>query len=173
VTTSIVTVDGNASIVVMGPLVTTSGSSSGGGSGGTPGASGSDNFADATIIPATCSPATQSLVNTGSNVGYTKETNEPLANANYQKTVWFKFTAPSTTSYRLSTVGSNFDTLLVVFSGTSFADLVSLAFDDDSGGGTASLLNVNLTSGQQYYIQVAGYNGASGNYTLTTSYTCA
>ena len=167
VATSIVTVNGNASIVVMGPLAAISGAG-----GGTPGAAGSDNFSDATIIPATCSPATQSLVNTGSNVGYTKETNEPPTGGTYQKTAWFKFTAPSTTSYNFKTVGSNFDTLLTVFSGTSFANLVALASDDDSGGSTTSLLNVNLTAGQQYYIQVAGFNGASGNYTLTTSYTC-
>ena len=165
VTTSTVAVDDNASIAIMGPLVTSSG-------GGTPGASGSDNFADATNIPATCSPATQSLVNTGSNVGYTKEINETATTAVYQKTVWFKFTAPSTTSYNIKTVGSNFDTLLVVFSGTSLGTLVILASDDDSGGNSTSMLNVNLTSGQQYYIQVAGYNGASGNYILTTSYTC-
>ena len=165
VTTSTVAVDDNASIAIMGPLVTSSG-------GGTPGASGSDNFADATNIPATCSPATQSLVNSGSSVGFTKEINEPPASTVYQKTVWFKFTAPSTTSYNIKTVGSNFDTLLVVFSGTSFANLVLLASDDDSGGNTTSMLNVNLTAGQQYYIQISGYNGASGNYILTTSYTC-
>ena len=168
VTTSIVAVDGNASIVVMGPLIAIDSSSGG----GTPGAAGSDNFSNATNIPATCSPATQSLVNTGSNVGYTKETNEPPTSGVYQKTAWFKFTAPSTTSYNFKTVGSNFDTLLVVFSGTSFANLVLLASDDDAGGGGTSLLNVNLTSGQQYYIQVSGYSGANGNYTLTTSYTC-
>lgn len=167
VTTSIVAVDGNASIVVMGQLVTTSTFD-----GGTPGASGSDNFSNATIIPATCSPATQSLVNTGSNVGYTKEANELPTNTIYQKTVWFKFTAPSTTSYNFKTVGSSFDTLLAVFSGTILTNLVLLASDDDSGGSNTSLLNVNLTSGQQYYIQVSGYDGASGNYTLTTSYTC-
>ena len=188
VTTSTVAISGNASIVVMGPLVTSStftavASSasivvmgplvtSAGGGGGTPGASGSDNFADATMIPATCSPATQSLVNTGSNVGFTKEANEPPASTNYQKTAWFKFTAPSTTSYNIKTVGSNFDTLLAVFSGTTLANLVLLASDDDSGGNTTSLLNISLTSGQQYYIQVSGYNGASGNYILTTSYTC-
>ena len=166
VTTSIVTVDGNASIVIMGPLVADSID------GGTPGAAGSDNFSTATVIPATCSPATQSLVNTGSNVGYTKELNEPPTSPSFQKTVWFKFTAPSTTSYIFKTVGSNFDTLLVVFSGTSFANLVLLVSDDDSGGGGTSLINVNLTSGQQYYIQVSGYDGASGDYILTTSYTC-
>jgi len=169
VTTSIVTADGNASIVVMGPLVTTSGND---GSGGTPGVAGSNTFSTATVIPANCSPATQSLVNSGSNVGYTKEANEPPTSSIYQQTAWFKFTAPSTTSYNFSTVGSNFDTLLVVFSGTSFANLVLLASDDDSGGSATSLLNVNLTSGQQYYIQVSGYNSSSGNYTLTTSYTC-
>ena len=168
VTTSIVAVDGNASIVIMGPVAATDSS----GGGGTPGAAGSDNFSTATIIPATCSPATQSLVNTGSNVGYTKETGELPTSTIYQKTVWFKFTAPSTTSYNFKTVGSNFDTLLVVFSGTSFANLAVLASDDDSGGGGTSMLNVNLTSGQQYYIQVSGYNTSSGNYTLTTSYTC-
>ena len=173
VTTSTVAVDGNASIVVMGPLVTTSGSSvGGGGGGGTPGAAGSDNFSTATIIPASCSPATQSLVNTGSNVGYTKEASEPPISTVYQKTVWFKFTAPSTVSYRVHTIGSNFDTLLTVFSGTTFANLTVLASDDDSGGSGTSSLNVSLTSGQQYYIQVAGYNGASGNYTLTIAYTC-
>lgn len=165
VTTSTVAISSNASIVVMGPMVISGG-------GGTPGAPGSDNFADATNIPATCSPATQSLVNSGSSVGFTKEINEPPASTTYQKTVWFKFTAPSSTTYNIKTVGSNFDTLLVVFSGTSFANLVLLASDDDSGGNTTSLLNTNLTAGQQYYIQISGYNGASGNYILTTSYTC-
>lgn len=131
-----------------------------------------DNFADATTINATCSPMSQSIVLTGSNVGATKETNELPTDNRYQKTLWFKFTAPSTVSYQFNTVGSAFDTLLTVFSGTSFTNLVQLSTDDDSGGSGTSSLSIGLTSGQQYYIQVAGYNGAQGNYALRVNYTC-
>lgn len=70
----------------------------------------------------------------------------------------FWWTAPATGSYRIDTVGSNFDTLLHVRNGGCEGN--ELACDDDSGGNLASLVVVDLLAGQTISIFVDGFNGA-------------
>ncbi len=69
-------------------------------------------------------------------------------------TGWVKFTPTLTHPYRLSTVGSNYDTVLNVYTGTALNNLVLVGNDDDSGGSGTSRLSMSLTSGTTYYIQV-------------------
>lgn len=76
-------------------------------------------------------------------------------------TGWVKFTPTVTDLYRFSTAGSNYDTVLNVYTGTTLTDLVLVASDDDSGGSGASQLSATLTSGTTYYVQV-GSKAAGG-----------
>jgi hypothetical protein len=75
----------------------------------------------------------------------------------------FWWTAPATGSYRIDTIGSNFDTLLHVRSGGCEGN--ELACDDDLGGNLTSLVDVDLLAGQTISIFVDGFNG-SGSFVL-------
>ena len=83
---------------------------------------------------------------------------------------WFTYVAPEDGVVRVSTEGSDFDTVLAVYSGagTSFADLVLVACDNNSGAnGTTSAANVLVTAGSQYFVAVDGVAGASGTVNLS------
>lgn len=72
-------------------------------------------------------------------------------------TVWFKFVAPSDGTMSVDTIGSEYDTVLEVWTGARGA-LGSVACDDDSGGsGTSKVSNVLVMGGETYYFEVAAY----------------
>lgn len=126
-----------------------------------------DNFANRiTLTGATVST-------TGSNVGATKETGDPakLAGNAGGKSVWWTWTAPTSGKVTLDTHGSNFDTLLGVYTGSSLASLTLVAANDDdpAGGTTTSKLVFDAVAGTVYEIEVDGYGGASGNIDLNLS----
>ena len=79
--------------------------------------------------------------------------------------VWHSFTPAGTGQVLVSLCGSSFDTTLTVFDDCAGTEL---ACNDDLCG-WQSELTVAMTGGQQYYIRVAGYEGDTGNYTLTVS----
>ena len=74
-----------------------------------------DNFANAIALPGTVPAST-----TGTNVEATFETGEvvPLYEVN-AASVWWSWTAPATQNVTLSLCGSDFDTVLGVFTGTA------------------------------------------------------
>jgi hypothetical protein len=126
-----------------------------------------DNFVNAITITGT------NVTVTGSNVGATKEVGEPDIEGNSGgKSVWWKWTAPGPGSVIIQTTGSDFDTLLAAYSGTSIATLSNTLMDsnDDNGIDKTSLIGFNVTSGTTYHITVDGYGAASGNITLALLY---
>jgi hypothetical protein len=127
----------------------------------TPSGPANNNFANRT--PITGSSATV----TGNNVNATKEAGEPgIAGNAGGKSVWWTWTAPASGSATISTAGSNFDTILGVYTGSSAAALTLIANNDDASGGQTSLVTFNAVAGTTYQIAVDGYNGVSGNITL-------
>jgi hypothetical protein len=74
--------------------------------------------------------------------------------------IWYRYTATSNDDIVVSLCGSGFDTLLQGYSGACGA-LTSLACNDDLCA-LQSTIQFSGTSGQSYYIQVAGWNGAAG-----------
>ena len=120
-----------------------------------------DNFANATTITGSVASAN------GSNVATSRETGEP-AHAGYtaSRSVWFRWTAPSNGLVFISTIGSSFDTVLAVYTGSTLASLQPVSSDDDSGGNSTSLVGFNATSGTIYSFAVDGYSGAAGNYAV-------
>jgi hypothetical protein len=125
-----------------------------------------NNFANRTSINGT------SATVTGTNVGATKESGEPNPVGNSGgKSVWWTWTAPFSGSVQIDTIGSNFDTILGVYTGSSVSSLTTIASDDDSGGNLTSKVAFNAVSGTTYQIAVDGYNAASGNITLHVNLT--
>ena len=123
-----------------------------------------DNFADSRVLTGT------SVTVTGSNATATAEAGEPNpAGVSGGKSVWWNWTASSSGGVTLSTAGSNFDTTLGVYTGSSLASLRLVAENDDenyNNGVYSSRVTFNAVAGTTYRILVDGYNGDSGNITL-------
>ncbi|MGZ5484040.1 MAG: PA domain-containing protein [Pyrinomonadaceae bacterium] len=120
-----------------------------------------DNFASAQAISG-CSGTV-----TGTNVAATKEAGEPAhspTSPGSTKSVWYQWQAVSTSNVTINTVGSNYDTLLAVYTGNSVSGLTLVANNDDiATGDTASTVTFTATQGTIYRIAVDGFdNGGSG-----------
>lgn len=116
-----------------------------------------DNLANAQALT-----GNSGVVN-GSNVGATKEANEPNHGLNAGgASVWFKFTAQTDGVLRLSTDGSVIDTLLGVYLNSPGNGLVSIAQNDNwvgfSASSISSLASIGVKAGNTYYIAIDGKN---------------
>src|SRR5262249_53378779 len=100
----------------------------------------------------------------GSNVGATVEPGEPSLTGNPGgQSVWYTWTAPSDMSVTFNTVGSDFDTLLGVFTGGPTGGNLTLIHDNDNAGnGLQSRVSFAATAGTTYYISVDGFNAGGG-----------
>ncbi|NET40724.1 S8 family serine peptidase [Okeania sp. SIO2B3] len=104
---------------------------------------------------------------TGSNVDATKESGEPNhAGNDGGSSVWWDWTAPSSGSVTIGTDGSDFDTILGIYTGSSVSDLTEVASDDDGGDGLQSQVTFDVVGGTNYQIAVDGYSGSEGNIVL-------
>jgi len=114
-----------------------------------------------------------SVATTGSNIGATLEAVEPFHNNLYGgKSVWWDWVAPGPGTVTVNTIGSAFDTLLAVYTGSSLSNLTPVASDDDSGGDDdTSLVTFYTKSGVTNYIAVDGYDGDSGSISLHLTFT--
>ncbi|HEX6625989.1 MAG TPA: hypothetical protein VF064_19890, partial [Pyrinomonadaceae bacterium] len=120
-----------------------------------------NNFASAQVLAAATTGSA-----TGTNRGATLETSEPYhANDDGGKSVWYKWTAPSTGNIEFSTAGSNFDTLLGVYTGTAVNALTGVAGNDEedfNAGVHTSRVVFSAVAGTVYYIAVDGFDGGGG-----------
>jgi subtilisin family serine protease len=124
-----------------------------------------DSFAAAVAT----STATWTL--TGNNTDGTSETSEPAhAGNSAAKSVWWAFTAPSSGICTLRTLGSAFDTVLAVYTGTSVGALTAVASNDNSSSTVLdSTVSFSAVKGTIYRIAVDGKSGASGVIQLSAS----
>ena len=106
----------------------------------------------------------------GANIGASQEPSERLAScaADAGTAVWWRYTAAETGSLYLNTDGSNFNTVLGIWTGSNHP-LNELACDNDSGPGSLSWLSFDANAGESYYIRVSGYGGAEGEIVLNTT----
>jgi PKD repeat protein len=116
-----------------------------------------DAFANAETLAGTSTSAT------GSNYDATAQAGEPAhAGQTAAKSIWWKWTAPANGVCTVDTIGSPFDTVLAVYTGSSFSSLTSVASDDQSGGSNTSKVSFNTTTGTTYFFAVDGRSGAGG-----------
>lgn len=71
-------------------------------------------------------------------------------------TVWYSFTPSETTDIQVNTFGSDYDTVLGVWTGPR-GSLTKIVTNDDSGG-TQSKVQLTAAAGTTYYIEIAGYD---------------
>jgi len=115
-----------------------------------------DDFDSPTIISQV--PYTDNLETTGA----TKASDDPaLTDCNRapgDATVWYQFIPPSSGYYYINTIGSDYDTMLAVWTGTR-GNLNLIACNDDRPSDLQSELIINVSSGVVYYIEIAEYAG--------------
>jgi uncharacterized repeat protein (TIGR01451 family) len=120
-----------------------------------------DGFDNSFVIPAL--PYT----NFQNTTAATRNVDDPLLSCAWggphihNHSVWYHFTASSSGDLHVDTNGSNYDTVLAVWTG-SRGSLNEQACDDDSGSGLQSSLDMAVTAGTTYYIEVASYRDTAG-----------
>ncbi|MGA1213188.1 MAG: S8 family peptidase, partial [Solirubrobacterales bacterium] len=125
-----------------------------------------DDFADAASLFLAAT--------SGTNIGATRETGEPLHGWNASRSVWYSWTAPADGTLTISTEGSDYDTILAAYAGSSLGSLVQRAANDDNGsGGLWSRVTFEVMAGTTYRVVVDGYYGAAGTIYLSGSFTAA
>ena len=120
-----------------------------------------DNFADALAFP----PGTG--VVSGNNSGATTETGEPSHDGVGSASIWWTWTAPFSGNAVFDTTGSNYDTVLAVYTGSAIGSLPSVASNDDYGDTRQSRVQFTATLGTTYRIAVGGFDGDYGAVTLS------
>jgi uncharacterized delta-60 repeat protein/uncharacterized repeat protein (TIGR01451 family) len=125
-----------------------------------------DYFTNAAVMPST------SGYLAGSNVGATTEPGEPnILGIPGGASVWYFWTAPTDGTVSISTFGSDFDTLLGVYTGNSVDNLTFVAGNDDASGAVLqSLVTFPVTAGVKYMVVVDGFGGAQGNISLAWNF---
>ena len=127
-----------------------------------------DNFANRILLSGS------NVTTTNQNLGATLEPGEPLHHGYYGgKSVWWRWTSPGTGFVTIDTIGSLFDTILAVYTGSTLTNLVEVASDDESGGNYTSLVTFPTASNVTYQIAVDGYDGDSYDLTLHIHFTAA
>ena len=97
---------------------------------------------------------------TAYTVGATTQANEPLAACEsiyFGATVWYSLTVAVNSSVTVDTFGSDFDTVLAVYTGPSLGLLTRVICDDDTSG-YRSRVQFPAVPGTTYWIQVGGYD---------------
>jgi hypothetical protein len=82
------------------------------------------------------------------------------------KTVWYQFSPSSSTVVDADTFGSDFDTVLAVWTGSSLSTLSPVDCNDDTGPDFDSQVLFRAFRSTTYLIQIGGYQGESGNLEL-------
>jgi outer membrane protein assembly factor BamB/subtilisin family serine protease len=115
-----------------------------------------DDFADRPRLN------TDNLALRGSNAGATAESGEPAhASVAPGASIWWEWVAPTSGTVSIDTIGSDYDTVLAVYTGGSLGTLASVAANDDSGA-TTSRVSFSAQAGTAYEIAVGGKLGQSG-----------
>jgi uncharacterized delta-60 repeat protein len=125
-----------------------------------------DNFINAQVI----SGASGKIY--GANNGATKETGEPQhAGQRGGTSVWYRWQSPFTGVVNFTTFGSDFDTILAAYNGTSVNALTQVANgsnddntnpDNKDGRTLTSSISFSAVSGTIYYLAVDGSGGRTG-----------
>lgn len=116
----------------------------------------------------------------GSNVGMTNLPGSPdiVSGDPGGSAVWYSWTptkgllgllSPNSGVATFTTLGSDFDTIVGVYTGTAPSNLVAVPTainDDDTAGYLCSRVSFNYTIGTPYLVAVDGYYGAQGNIVL-------
>src|SRR5207249_1499409 len=110
-----------------------------------------------------------SFTNTMQTVRATS-TNDPVPSCGaLSNGVWYQYTPPSNGALVVDTSGSDFNTVLAVYTGGCGA-LSEVACSENVGSTNTSRASLLVSSGTTYYILAGGLNGQTGNLVLHTAF---
>jgi subtilisin family serine protease len=97
------------------------------------------------------------------------------------RTAWYTFTSPRDVTVRLDTIGSDYDTVLAVYTGPSLGalDLIDCDFGTQVNDWTDAALEFGAVAGTTYHVQVGAFsnggvlvlNGSADTYAVTVDLT--
>jgi hypothetical protein len=109
-----------------------------------------DDFADAQVMPP--------MDDERNTTGATLEAGEPRPCGAMGSTVWYRWVPSEGGRWEASTAGSDYNTALAVYTGTSMADL-NLVQCNDNASYLQSVVTFDAVAGETYYFQVGGNLG--------------
>ena len=130
-------------------------------------APGNNSFASATVL----TPASPSL-SSQTNVEATEETNEYRGTGNganaWASTVWYSWTPAATGTSTIDLCNANFKAIIAVYSGatalpTTTPGATNIAENTGCSTTNGAKLNLDVTSGTNYKIQIGGIGGSGVN----------
>ncbi|MEY2957539.1 MAG: hypothetical protein RLZZ01_107, partial [Actinomycetota bacterium] len=139
---------------------------------------------NASFLPPTYRPANDDLADAVELIdagpievmtaGATDEASEPVptCDADASSSVWFEWTAPADGTLTVDTIESNFDTVLVGFTGASLGSLTEVACDYGTveNDYTDATVSFPVTYGTTYLFQVTGIFGTVGSLVVNTGF---
>jgi Ca2+-binding RTX toxin-like protein len=123
-------------------------------------APGNDGFAARITVASVPFSDSQSTVDATTESGEPNPACGPIG-----KTVWYQFTPASDVVLRAATLGSDFDTMLGIWSGTDLASLSPVACSDDVIN-AQSIAVFSAEGGVTYVFQAGGYQDRGGALTF-------
>ena len=112
-----------------------------------------DNFANSTTIPGDGGTVTRLKPWCHPESGEPNPTGQASS-----ASVWWRWTAPGNGPVIVTTLGSTFDTVLGVYTGSVVTSLTKVAEGDDYNNSNNSYVSFNAVAGVTYQIEVDGYN---------------
>ena len=123
-----------------------------------------DNFADRMTISSSGGGFFSNNTNATMENDEPNSFNKDTANIH---SLWWRWVAPNDGVVQVTTEGSDFDTVLAVYTGADLANLVLVESNDDASGmGDKSLVQFNAISGTEYAILVDGGGVSTGAVTV-------
>jgi len=121
-----------------------------------------DNFAGAQVVTG------ESVLVKTTNANASREAGEPLILGNNGgRSLWYRWTAPSTKRYQISAYSIDVDTLAAVYTGASLGSLTLVNANDNIGSNTSALCTIEATAGTTYHIAIDAKESLSGAITFT------
>jgi len=103
----------------------------------------------------------------GLNTSASRESGEPShANLPGTNSVWFSWQSPTNGPVQFDTVGSNFDTVLAIYTGTRLNELTPVAADDNSGPARTSRTVLHAVAGTTYNLAIDAVRNRPGFFRL-------
>ncbi|ESA35241.1 peptidase s8 and s53 subtilisin kexin sedolisin [Leptolyngbya sp. Heron Island J] len=104
----------------------------------------------------------------GTNIGFTGEFQEPdhAGLSDTTNSAWWTWIAPDSGEVTLTTLGSDFDTSLAVYTGSTLNTLTEVTSNDNAGIVLHSTVTFDAVAGTTYQIAVDGVNDEMGNISL-------
>ena len=130
------------------------------------------NTNDAFTTPVELQPSESGTV-ISSNRYASAEYGEPAHVYGPYHSMWFEIAVPGAGRLEIDTSGSNFDTTLAAYEGTTLSTLRRIAQNDDASGTLTSAIVLSPIAQTTYLVAVDGYNGNTGTIKLNWTFTPA